>query len=113
MPHEESYLSKGRSTPCLMEEGRDLIEEHRHAKTFPQVLVPSHLREAEGLGPEAWSRGWPLVTAKRADSPRAEGGREVRREEGNASQGMVPFLSPSIRRPRRLRHAVLELAPAR
>src|SRR6266568_7483796 len=93
--------------------GCSLIEYLTHSKTFPQVLFPSHLRESEGHSPSAGSRGWPLVTAKRAPSPSAEGWREVRREEGNASQCMVPFLSPRIRCLRRPRPAVLGLEPFR
>jgi hypothetical protein len=82
-------------------------------KHFRKYCFPAIGGESEGHSPEAGSRGWPLVTAKRAPSPSAEGWREVRREDQNASQCMVPFLSPRIRRPRRPGHAVLELEPAR
>jgi hypothetical protein len=89
--------------------GPYLREYLTHSTTFPQVLFPSHLRESEGHSPEAWSRGWPLVTAKRAPSPSAESWRE----DQNASQCMVLILSLRIRRPPGPRHAVLGLSPAR
>jgi hypothetical protein len=73
-----------------MEEGRSLIEYLIHSKTIPQVLFPSNLRESEGHSPSAGSRGWPLVTAKRATSPSAEGWREVRREEGTHRNAWFP-----------------------
>src|SRR5260370_6757780 len=52
---------------------RCLREYLTHSKIIRQVLLPNHLRESEGHRPEAWFRGWPLVTAKRADSPSVEG----------------------------------------
>src|SRR6266699_5376315 len=73
--------------------GRYLTEYLTHKKTFPQVLLPSHLRESEGHSPEAWSRGWPLATAERAASPSAEGWREFQREgrERIAMHGSLPL----------------------
>ncbi len=75
---------------------------------FPANKDPRITRESEGLCSSAGVQGaGPLVTAKHASSPSAEGWREVRREEGNASQCMVPFLSPSITSPR-VQRATLE-----
>ena len=73
--------------------GRYLTEYLTHKKTFPQVLLPSNLRESEGLCPEAWSRGWPLVTAKRATPQAEEGWREFQREvrERIAMHGSDPL----------------------
>jgi hypothetical protein len=73
--------------------GHYLIEYLTHSKTFPQVLLPSTLRESEGHSPEAWSRGWPLATAERAASPSAEGWREFQREvrERIAMHGSLPL----------------------
>ena len=90
----------------------------RHWISYPPKLFsankdPRKTRESEGLCSSAGSRGWPLASAERADSPSAEGWREFQREEGNASQCMVPLLSLSVRRrlppPRR---ATLEQACA-
>src|SRR6266567_4554450 len=64
---------------------------------FSASVDPRDTRESEGLCSSAGSRGWPLVSAKRANTPSAEGWREFQREEGNASHCMVPFLSLSIR----------------
>jgi hypothetical protein len=66
---------------------------------FLQGPLPKKSRESEGRCPSAGVQGvGPLATAERAPSPSAEGWREFQREEGNASQCMVPFLSLSIRR---------------
>src|SRR5258708_15375938 len=65
-------------------------------------IVP---KPGPGAGP------WSQRSAPPAQA--AEGWREVRREDQNASQCMVLILSPRIRRPLRPRHAVLALSPAR
>jgi hypothetical protein len=56
--------------------GRYLIEYLTFQNTFPQVQLPGNHRESEGLCSSAGSRGWPLASAERADSPSAEGWRE-------------------------------------
>ena len=77
--------------------GRYLREYLTLSKAFPQVRLPGNPRESEGPCSSAGVQGaGPLASAERAASPSAEGWREVRREEGNASQCMVPFLSLSI-----------------
>ena len=77
--------------------GRYLREYLTLSKAFPQVRLPGNPRESEGPCSSAVVQGaGPLASAERAASPSAEGWREVRREEGNASQCMVPFLSLSI-----------------
>ncbi len=78
-----------------------------------QVNPLKILGSLRGDAPQWGEGGKPLVTAKRADQPSVEGWREVRREEGNASQCMVPFLSLRISPPPRLLHAVLRLASVR
>ncbi len=90
--------------------GRYLREYLTLSKTFSQVLLPGNPRESEGPCSSAGVQGaGPLASAERAASPSAEGWREVRREEGNASQCMVPFLSPRIRKLQRWpQHAALE-----
>src|SRR5260370_17991063 len=98
----ESYLGR---RGCLMgtltfQEISDPLTQRRrvirfwdiiHSKAF--LCKPDPLRktrESEGPCSSAGSRGWPLASAERADSPSAEGGREFQREEGNASQCRVP-----------------------
>ncbi len=90
--------------------GRYLREYLTFSKTFLQVLLVGNTRESEGPCSSAGVQGaGPLASAERAASPSAEGWREVRREEGNASQCMVPFLSLRIRKlQRRPQHATLE-----
>ena len=73
--------------------GRYLREYLTLSKAFPQVRLPGNPRESEGPCSSAEVQGaGPLASAERAASPSAEGWRE----EGNASQCMVPFLSLSI-----------------
>src|SRR5260370_8336837 len=56
-------------------------------------------RESEGQGSSAGVQGGgPLASAERAPSPSVERWREFQREEENASQCMVLFLSLRIRR---------------
>jgi hypothetical protein len=43
----------------------NILPTRRH---FRKYCFPAIGGESEGHSPEAWSRGWPLVTAKRADS---------------------------------------------
>src|SRR5579875_374674 len=74
----------------------------------PCKSLPKNTRESEGQCSEAWSRGRPLVSAKRAASPSAEGGREFQREGGNASQCMVPSLSLRIKRRRQRPRLVVQ-----
>jgi hypothetical protein len=76
---------------------------------FQQAQISRNTRESEGPCPSAGVQGaGPLATAERAASPSAEGEREFQREEGNASQCMVPFLSLSLsRRLLRLQLAIL------
>src|SRR6266705_5797845 len=77
---------------------------------FLQVPIHRNTRESEGPCSSAGVQGaGPLASAERAASPSAEGWREFQREEGNASQCMVPFLSPRIRKlQRRPQHAARE-----
>src|SRR5258708_1297849 len=64
-----------------------------------QAQIPRNSRESEGPCSSAGVQGaGPLASAERANSPSAEGWREFQREEGNASQCMVPFLSLRIRK---------------
>src|SRR6266705_287449 len=61
---------------------------------FLQVPIHRNTRESEGPCSSAGVQGaGPLASAERAASPSAEGWREFQREEGNASQCMVPLLS--------------------
>ena len=60
--------------------GHYLVEYLTLQNPFPQVLLPKKSRESEGLWSSAGSRGWPLASAERADSPSAEGWREFQRE---------------------------------
>ena len=85
----------------------NILPSHRRFRKYP---CPSYSRESEGPCSSAGVQGaGPLASAERAASPSAEGWREVRREEGNASQCMVPFLSPRIRKlQRRPQHAARE-----
>src|SRR5271157_1666674 len=73
-----------------------LIEYLTLWKTFLQALLPSNPRESEGLCSSAGSRGWPLASAERADSPSAEGWREFQREvrERIAMHGSLPLSEP-------------------
>src|SRR5216683_49838 len=70
-----------------------------HRKSYSLKLLsaskpPRNTKESEELRSSAGVQGaGPLASAERADSPSAEGWREFQREEGNASQCMVPFLS--------------------
>src|SRR5436190_6798590 len=83
-----------RLTRLLPHENASLTQETSYPPSFYSTRErPKNTRESEGPSSSAGSRGRPLVTAKRAASPSEEGWREVRREEGNASQCMVPFLS--------------------
>src|SRR5947208_3412508 len=72
--------------------------------TLQSLLVassPRNSRESEGLCSSAGGQGaGPLVIAKRANQhkPRRDG-EGWRREERNASQWMVPFLSPPNQTP--------------
>ena len=93
--------------------GRYLIEYLTFSKTFAQELLPGISKESEELCSSAGVQGaGPLASAERADSPSAEGWREFQREEGNASQCMVPFLSLRIK-PLRVGRAILEPGIAR
>src|SRR5258708_9173894 len=76
--------------------GRYLIEYLTLWKAFLQALIPSNPRESEGLCSSAGSRGWPLASAERADSPSAEGWREFQREvrERIAMHGSLPLSEP-------------------
>ena len=73
-----------------MEWGRYLIAYLIHEKTFPQVLFPSHLRESEGQCPSAGSRGWPLVTAKRAPALARRVGERVGERKGTHRNAWFP-----------------------
>jgi hypothetical protein len=62
-------------------------------KHFRKYCFPATGGESEGHSPEAWSRGWPLVTAKRAPST-SRGGLERGSERGSeriAMHGSDPF----------------------
>src|SRR6266852_4697293 len=89
-----------------------------HRKSYSLKLLsaskpPRNTKESEERSSSAGVQGaGPLASAERADSPSAEGWREFQREEGNASQCMVPFLSLRIR-PLRVRRAILEPGIAR
>src|SRR6266568_1020005 len=62
----------------------NILPSHRRFRKYP---CPSYSRESEGPCSSAGVQGaGPLASAERAASPSAEGWREVRREEGNASQ---------------------------
>src|SRR5216684_7731626 len=84
-----------------------------HRKSYSLKLLsaskpPRNTKESEELRSSAGVQGaGPLASAERADSPSAEGWREFQREEGNASQCMVPFLSLRIT-PRRPQLVTLE-----
>jgi hypothetical protein len=73
-----------------------------HGISYPAKLLlatrsPRCLRESEGPRSEAWVQGaGPWSQRSAPPSPSAEGWREVRREEGNASQCMGPFLFLSL-----------------
>src|SRR6266567_6627365 len=77
--------------------GHSLMEYLTLQKVFLQDQLSRNTRESEGPCSSAGVQGaGPLASAERAASPSAEGWREFQREEGNASQCMVPFLSLRI-----------------